>query len=99
MWDKLKGIYIKVGQGVVYSVLQKHLYYFKITKPKGYEKPVIQIFAKVKYLCKCFCSAMTPGRDFWDTIAIVIALDSLYKNFDTTITSLLETDDKTIDQI
>lgn len=42
---------------------------------------------------------MTPGRDLWDTIAIVIALDSLHEDFDTTIASLLETGDKTIDQI
>ena len=42
---------------------------------------------------------MTPGRDLWDTIAIVIALDSLHDNFDMTNTSLLEAGDKTIDQI
>lgn len=32
-------------------------------------------------------------------IAIMIALDSLHKNFDTTIVSLLEASDKMIDQI
>ncbi len=42
---------------------------------------------------------MTPGQDLWDIIAIVIALDSLYKDFDTTTASLLETGDKTIDKI
>lgn len=42
---------------------------------------------------------MTPGRDLWGMIAIVITFNSLHKNFDTTIASLLETDDKTIDQI
>ena len=59
----------------------------------------MQIFAEVKYLCKRLRLAMTPGRDLWDTIAIVIALDSLHKDFDTTTASLLETVDKTIDQI
>lgn len=54
MWDKLKSICIKVDQGVVYSILQELLYYPKINKPKGYEKPVMQIFAKVRYLCKRF---------------------------------------------
>ena len=34
MWDKLKSIYTKVGQGVVYSILQELLHYPKITKPK-----------------------------------------------------------------
>ncbi len=59
----------------------------------------MQIFAEVKYLCKRLRSAMTLGRDLWDTIAIVIALDSLHSDFDTTTASLLETGDKTIDQI
>ncbi len=99
MWDKLKSICTKVGQGVVYSILQKLLYYPKITKPKEYEKPVMQIFAVVKYLCKRLRTAMTPGWDLWDTIAIVIALDSLHKDFNTTTASLLETGDKTIDEI
>lgn len=42
---------------------------------------------------------MTLGRDPWDTIAIVIALDTLHDNFDTTIVSLLESSNKIIDQI
>lgn len=42
---------------------------------------------------------MTPRQDLWDKIAIVIALDTLHDDFDTTTTSLLETGDKTIDQI
>ena len=99
MWDKLKSVCTKIGQGVVYSILQELLHYPKITKPKGHEKPVMQIFAEVKYLCKRFRTAMTPGQDLWDTIAIVIALDSLHEDFDTTTASLLETGDKTIDEI
>ncbi len=42
---------------------------------------------------------MTPGQDLWDTIVIVIVLDSLHEDFDTTIASLLETSGKTIDKI
>ena len=43
---------------------------------------------------------MTPDRDLWNTIAIVIALDTLYNNFNTTTASLvLKSGDKTIDQI
>lgn len=66
---------------------------------KRAQKPIIQIFAKVKYLCKQLYLAMTPGQDLWDMIAIVIALDSLHKDLNMTIASLLETGDKTIDQI
>lgn len=42
---------------------------------------------------------MTPHRDLWDIIAIVIALDSLHNNFDTTTASLLETRNKSINEI
>ena len=63
MWNKLKSICTKVGQGIVYSILQELLHYPKITKPKGYKKPVMQIFAEVKYFCKRFCSAITPRQD------------------------------------
>ncbi len=99
MWDKLKSICSEVGQGVVYSILQELFHYPSITKPKGYEKPVMQIFAEVRYLCKRLRTAMTPNRDLWDTIAIVIAFDSLHQDFDTTTASLLETGDKSIDEI
>lgn len=99
MWDKLKSICTEVGQGEVYSILQELLHYPKITKPKGYEKPVMQIFAEIKYLCKHLRTAMALGQDLWDVIAIVIALDSLHEDFDTTTASLLEAGDKTIDQI
>lgn len=99
MWDKLKSICTKVGQEVVYSILQELPNYPKINKSKGYKKAIMQIFAKVKYLYKCLWTAITQGQDLWDTIAIVIALDSLHKNFDTITVSLLEIGDKTIDQI
>lgn len=59
----------------------------------------MQIFAKVRYLCKHLQKVMTLERDLWDMIAIIIALDSLYKNFNTTTVSLLEKGNKTIDQI
>ncbi len=99
MWDKLKSICTEIGQGVVYSILQELLNYPRINKPKGYNKPVMQIFTEVRYLCKRLRTAMTSGRDLWDTIAIVIALDTLHDGFDTTTASLLESGDKTIGQI
>lgn len=42
---------------------------------------------------------MTEGRDPFETIAIVIALDTLHDYFDTTIASMLETGNKSIDEI
>ncbi len=80
-------------------ILQEFIYYPKINKLKGYKKLIIQIFAEVKYLYKQLRSAMTPGRDLWNMIAIVIALNSMHKDFDMTTANLLETGDKTINQI
>lgn len=59
----------------------------------------MQIFAEVQYFCKHFQTAMTPEQDLWDMIAIIIILNTLYNNFDTTIARLLETKVKLIDQI
>lgn len=42
---------------------------------------------------------MILNRDLWNTIAIMIILDSLYEDFDTITVSLLETSNKTINQI
>lgn len=99
MWDKLKSICSEISLGDFYLILQELLNYPEINKPKGYDKPVMQIFSEVRYLCKRLQTAMTPGRDLWDTIAIVIALDSLHDDYDTTTASLPETGDKTIDEI
>ena len=59
----------------------------------------MQIFAKIRYLCKRLQTVITPGRDFQDIIAIMIALNSPSDIFDTTTASLLEAGNKTIDQI
>lgn len=99
MSNKLKSIYIKVGQGVVYSILQELLHYPKIIKSKGYKKLIMQILTKVEYLCKCLQTAMTLEQNFWDIIAIVIALNSLHKDFNMTIAKLLKTSNKTINKI
>lgn len=42
---------------------------------------------------------MIPNQDFWDMIATIIVLITLYNNFNTTIANLLETKDKTINYI
>lgn len=45
------------------------------------------------------CISITPDWDIWDSIAIVIALDSLYNDFSAITKSKLELRDKTIDKI
>lgn len=99
MWEKLRTACSQVGQGVVYSILQELLNYPRNTKPKGFEKSVMSIFADVRFLVKRLRSAITPNRDIWDSIAIVVALDSLHHDFETTTTSMLERGDKTIEEI
>lgn len=96
MWDKFKSIYIKISPKVMYSILQELFYYPKITKPKRYEKPVMQIFTKIKYLFKRLQLVITPSQDLWDIIAIIIAFNSLHKSFNTITFSLLEIGNKTI---
>lgn len=99
MQNKFKSIYIKISQKVIYLILQKLLHYPKIIKLKGYKKLIIQIFAEIKYFCKRLQMVITLGQDLQDTIAIVIALDSLYNDFNTNTASLLEAGNKTINQI
>lgn len=99
MWEKLCAACSQVGQGVVYSILQELLNYPRNNKSKGFKKPVMNIFADVCFLIKRLRAAIIPKWDIWDIIAIVVALDSLHNNFETTTTSILEQGDKTIDEI
>ena len=82
-----------------YSILQELFNYPKINKPKEYDKTITSIFADVRLLTKRLRAALTPNRDIYDSIAIVIALDSIHDDFDTKTSSLLETGEKTIDEI
>lgn len=41
IWHKLKSIYIKVGPGVIYLILQKLFYYPSIMELKEYKKLVM----------------------------------------------------------
>lgn len=99
MWNRLKAVCLEIGQEVVYLILQELLNYFATNKPKEFDKPVVEIFAKVRYLCKQLKAATIEGRDSIKTIAIVIALDTLHNDFDTTTVSMLEMGNKSIDEI
>ena len=99
MWAKLQSVCSHVGQGVVYSIFQELFNYPKVNKPKGYEKTIMSVFADVRMLTKRLRAALTPNRNIYNSIAIVIALDSIHNDFETKTSSLLETGDKTIDKI
>lgn len=57
----------------------------------------MQIFAKIKYLYKRLRIVIRSNQDLWDTIAIMIILNTLYEDNNITTASLLEADDKMID--
>lgn len=44
-------------------------------------------------------SSITPNRNIWDSIAIVIALDFLHNDFEITTVTILEPGDKMINKI
>jgi len=92
LWNKLKDSCNKKGQGVVYAILQEMLNYPKITKPKGYDKAVIQSCAEVKTLARRLRDSIAEGKNVIDSFAIVIWLDSLHEDFDNVIATLLDAD-------
>lgn len=53
----------------------------------------------MQLLIKRLQAAIIPNQDIWDSIAIVIAPNSLYDNFDITIESMLKRVVKIIDKI
>lgn len=57
------------------------------------------MFKEVKYLYKRLRSAIISGQNLWDTMAIIIVLNSLDGDFDITTINIWEIGDKTIDQI
>lgn len=59
----------------------------------------MKIFVKVHFFYKRLKVAIIVRRDLFDIIAIVIILDTLYNNFESTITSMFETGNKTIKEI
>lgn len=88
-WETLRRVCSQVGQGVVYSILKELLNYSRVVKPLGYEKKATTIFAEVKQLVQRLQSAVTEHRTIWDSITLVVALDSLHDDFEMTTAPLL----------
>lgn len=53
----------------------------------------------IRKLTKRFKATLTPNRDIYNRIVIVIALDSIHNNFDLKTSSFLKIGDKTINEI
>ena len=63
IWDKLRTIYLQVGQEVVYTILNELFRYTAANKVKGYIKSVNMIFGDVRSLIKRLKSAVQEDRD------------------------------------
>lgn len=89
MWEKLKVVCSQVRLGIVYAILQELLIYSKINKSKSFDKSVTSHFSEVEVLVKWLRATVTPNRDIWDSITIVIATVALHDEFDHVISGLL----------
>ena len=98
-WETLRRVCSQVGQGVVYSILKELLNYPRVAKPLGYEKKATTIFAKVKQLVQRLQSAVTEQRTIWESITLVVALDSPHDNFEMTTAPLLYSGNKDLEEI
>lgn len=65
----------------------------------GYEKKAIIIFAEVKQLVQYFQSAITEYCTIWNSITLVVALNSLHDDFEITIVPLLHSGNKDLKKI
>lgn len=67
---------------------------------KGFDKSVISVFSEVWIFIKWLKAAATPNKNIWDSIAIIVITDLLYKDFKYVISGLLEQrGEKSIDKI
>ena len=98
-WETLQKVCSQVGQGVVYSILKELLNYPRVVKPLGYEKKATTILAEVKQLVQRLQSAVTEHYTIWDSITLVIVLDSLQDDFEMTTAPLLHSGDKDLEEI
>ena len=99
LWNTLERISSRVGQGVVYSLLKEVLNYSQTNRPLGFKKKFTAIFEEVKQLVDCLQVAITSNRTIWNSIVIVVALDSLHKKYQSIIAPLLHAGDKELEKI
>ena len=98
-WKKLCRVCSQIGQGVVYFILKELLNYPWVSKSLGYKKKANTIFAEVKQLVQWLQSAVTKYRTIWESLILVLALDSLHDNFEITTACLMHFGDKNLEKI
>lgn len=60
---------------------------------------MVKIFAEVYFLYKQLKAAIIAERKLFNTITVVIILNTLYNNFETIMASIFETKNKSIEEI
>lgn len=83
----------------MYLIFQELFKYSKVTKSKINKKTIIIVFADVQLLIKHFKIVLTLKKDIYNNNKIIIALNFIYNDFNTKISSFLKIDDKIIDKI
>lgn len=99
VWATLERVSIQVGQAVIFSLVRELLNYPRLNKQQGFEKPTFQIFGEVKQIMRRLQAAVKDEQTLLDSIALVVALDSLHDDFDSVIFMILCAGDKNIDEI
>ena len=90
----------QIRPAVVYLILQELIMYSKINKPKSFEKSVTSFFSETGLFYYCLRANIILNKNIWDRITIVVAINSLHKDFDPIIFRLLgQEKDRIIDKI
>ncbi|SLM34672.1 Zinc finger, CCHC-type [Lasallia pustulata] len=97
IWNKLKAVCTQVGQGVVYAGLRSLLLHPSASKAQGHNKPINLRFAEITGLINQIQTAVTPGRDVWDDIALVTLLEGLPEEYNSKKDHILNQDGITLE--
>lgn len=68
-------------------------------KPLRYKNKAIVIFAKLKHLVQRFQRAVIEHKMIWDSIILIVVLNSLYNNFEIIIVFFFYSDNKDLEKI
>ena len=98
-WKTLCQVRSQVGQRVVYSIFKELLNYPRVAKPLDYEKKATTIFAEVKQLVQSLQLAVTAQRTIWESITLVVALNSLHDDFEMTTAPFFHSNNKDLKEI
>lgn len=83
METKIRSIYSKVGQEIIYSILLKLLNYRRINKPQKYDKPMINIINSLLEIYSTISQIAVVNqskKSLTDTLSIKMNLSNYLNN-------------------